>query len=87
MSQKDRLSKMMSAREKLQKEVKGVLTPDQFSQWQTKRQAMRNSMQGQQGPGGAGAPQGYGLPPQGNGPPQQPRPQGGEPLPPLPGNS
>jgi hypothetical protein len=93
LSQKDRRSKMMSLREKLQKQVKGVLTPDQFNQWQAKREAMRNSMQGQgagapQGPGsGAGAPQGYGLPPQGNGPPLQPRPQGNEPLPPLPGNT
>jgi periplasmic protein CpxP/Spy len=92
MSQKDRRKKMKSLREKLEKQVKGVLTPDQFSQWQAKREAMRSSMQGQgaggpQGPGGPGAPQGYGLPPgQGYGAPQQPSPLGNEPPPPLPGN-
>ncbi len=62
MSQRDRHKKVTAQREKLTKEMKKILTPDQFSQWDAKRQAMRNSMQ--QGQGG-GAPQGYG-PPQGS---------------------
>jgi hypothetical protein len=93
LSQKDRHKKTMAQREKLTKEMKKLLTPDQFDQWDAKRQAMRASMQGQ----GGGAPQGYG-PPQGPdvGAPQNyqqpprygsPPPQGNEPLPPLPGNS
>jgi hypothetical protein len=82
MSPEDRRSKAMALHDKLVKEMQGLLTPEQFSQWQQARQALRaRSGEGggapqEPGPQGGGTPPGPGYAPQssGYGPPQGPGP-------------
>lgn len=70
LSPEDRRSKMMAIRQDIMNQIQGVLTPDQFTQYQQMMQRRRQNMV-QGGPGGTNAPAASTPAAPGTPPPQQ----------------
>lgn len=69
LSETDKNRQIMASRQHLSQEMRGILTPDQFQEWQQERQKMHP----QGGAGGNGGRPGMG-PPGAGGPPMGPPP-------------